>query len=169
MPTAAEIAGFLEARVCPGDLGAVQVTHAAPIADADPGAISFVTATGLPAVELLANTRASVVIVHEAIPQGETVGAGTHAPVLVPCANRGLAFIRVLRRYFPPARHPSVHPSSVVDPAASLEDGIYIGPLATVGAQVKLGARTVIHAGVHIRPMLDRQRRHHPCGSGDRR
>lgn len=37
---------------------------------------------------------------------------------------------------------PTIHPSSIVDPAAQLADDVYIGPFCTVGPNVKVGSGT---------------------------
>ena len=39
-----------------------------------------------------------------------------------------------------------VHPTAIVDDSAQLDEGVEIGPYAVVGAGVRLGARTRIHA-----------------------
>lgn len=43
-----------------------------------------------------------------------------------------------------------VHPSSIVDRAAELADGVEIGPLCVVGAKVAIGAGTVLRSHVAI-------------------
>jgi UDP-3-O-[3-hydroxymyristoyl] glucosamine N-acyltransferase len=48
----------------------------------------------------------------------------------------------------PPA--PGVHPSAVVDPSATLGDGVSVGPRAVVEAGARIGARTVIRAGALV-------------------
>ena len=42
----------------------------------------------------------------------------------------------------------SIHPTSIVDPAAELDDGVEIGPYSVVGPDVRIGARTRI--GPHV-------------------
>jgi UDP-N-acetylglucosamine acyltransferase len=39
---------------------------------------------------------------------------------------------------------PTIHPSSIVDPAAQLAEGVEIGPFCTVGPHVRLGAGTKV-------------------------
>lgn len=41
----------------------------------------------------------------------------------------------------------SVHPSAIVDPGASLADGVVVGPGAVIGAEVEVGEGTQIGAG----------------------
>ena len=45
---------------------------------------------------------------------------------------------------------PGIHPSAVVDPTASLGDGVSIGALARIGKNVKIGAGSVIGDGCQI-------------------
>lgn len=45
----------------------------------------------------------------------------------------------------------SIHPTALVDKNAQLGDGVEIGPYASVGPDVKLGARTVVQQGAIIR------------------
>jgi UDP-N-acetylglucosamine acyltransferase len=51
---------------------------------------------------------------------------------------------------FDDARAPSVHPSSVVDPAARLGRGVRIGPFCVVGPHVQLGDGVVVHSHATI-------------------
>jgi UDP-N-acetylglucosamine acyltransferase len=43
-----------------------------------------------------------------------------------------------------------IHPTAVVDPSAELADGVKIGPLAIVGAEVTLGEDTEIRGGARL-------------------
>lgn len=45
---------------------------------------------------------------------------------------------------------PAVHPTAVVDPRAELGEGVTVGPFSVVGAGVRVGARTVLHAHVVV-------------------
>ena len=45
----------------------------------------------------------------------------------------------------------SIHPTALVDKNAQLGDGVEIGPYASIGPDVKLGARTVVQQGAIIR------------------
>jgi len=40
-----------------------------------------------------------------------------------------------------------VHPTAVIDPRATLGDGVRIGPFVVIGRDVQIGARSVVHAG----------------------
>ncbi|MFN2287808.1 MAG: acyl-ACP--UDP-N-acetylglucosamine O-acyltransferase [Chromatocurvus sp.] len=44
-----------------------------------------------------------------------------------------------------------IHPSAIVDPGASLEEGISVGPWSVIGPEVDIGAGTVIESHVVIR------------------
>jgi UDP-3-O-[3-hydroxymyristoyl] glucosamine N-acyltransferase len=61
------------------------------------------------------------------------------------------AFSRALALLYPeslPA--PGIHPTAYVDPTAELGEGVSIGPNVTVYRHVKIGARTIVHAGAVI-------------------
>ncbi|MBI4481601.1 MAG: UDP-3-O-(3-hydroxymyristoyl)glucosamine N-acyltransferase [Acidobacteria bacterium] len=62
-----------------------------------------------------------------------------------------LAFAKALALLYPDVpRRAGVHPSAVVDPTSTLEDGVYVGPHAVVGPRVKVGRRTVIGPGCYL-------------------
>lgn len=44
----------------------------------------------------------------------------------------------------------NVHPTAIVDKNAQLGEGVTVGPYASIGADVKLGARTVVQQGAII-------------------
>jgi UDP-N-acetylglucosamine acyltransferase len=48
-----------------------------------------------------------------------------------------------------------VHPSSVVSPEATLEDGVVIGPFCLIEGGSRIGARTVLRSHVVIGPFTD--------------
>jgi UDP-3-O-[3-hydroxymyristoyl] glucosamine N-acyltransferase len=93
------------------------------------------------------------------------------ALLLVPDAEA--AMVTLLRAFAPPRPTwpPGIHPTALVDPTATIGDGASIGPMSIVGprssigagaalvaqvyvgADVRLGDRTVLHPGVRV---LDR-------------
>ena len=121
---------------------AVEVVRVAGIDDSGPGDLTFVANSKY--AKRLATTRASAVIVS---PDTETA---------LPCllsANPYLAFARAVAILHPatPAE-PGVHPAAIVDPTAGLGEGVHVGPLAVIGARVRLGARTVVHPHAVLYP-----------------
>ena len=44
-----------------------------------------------------------------------------------------------------------IHPTAIVEDGAQLGEDVEIGPYATIAADVKLGARTVVQQGAIIR------------------
>ncbi|MBK7926732.1 MAG: UDP-3-O-(3-hydroxymyristoyl)glucosamine N-acyltransferase [Bryobacterales bacterium] len=62
-------------------------------------------------------------------------------------ADPRAAFARVVARFHPIQRPaPGIHPTAVVDPTATLQDGVSVGPHAVIGPDCHIGARTVISA-----------------------
>jgi UDP-3-O-[3-hydroxymyristoyl] glucosamine N-acyltransferase len=56
-----------------------------------------------------------------------------------------LGFARIAARLHPrPAPRPGIHPTAVVDPAATIGPGCEIGPFAVIGAGAEIGAGCVI-------------------------
>ena len=65
----------------------------------------------------------------------------------------------ILRRQWLDAAHalcpdvtltPIIHPSSIVSPSATIEDGAFIGPLAVVNARARIGRGTIVNSGAII-------------------
>lgn len=151
MPTVLEVADYLNARDQVANLGAraasLAIRRPAAIGQAGDGDVSFITAPGAEALELLRATAATLVLVVDepALRRTDRV-----PPVTIPCPNPRLAFIRVVDHFFAPERPTGIHASAVIDDRATLSASVYVGPLATIGADVTVGGRTVIHAGVHV-------------------
>lgn len=45
---------------------------------------------------------------------------------------------------------PGIHPTSVIDPSATLGAGVHIGPACVIAARAKIGDGTILKAGVYI-------------------
>ena len=115
----------------------------AAIGEAGPGAITFLRSAGHQAEERLRGTRASVVLCRsEGIPPGYSGPAA-----LVGVADPRKAFIRVLARFFAPARPSGIDPRAVISPDARVHESAYIGPNAVIG-RCEVGAGSVVHANV---------------------
>jgi UDP-3-O-[3-hydroxymyristoyl] glucosamine N-acyltransferase len=93
---------------------------------------------------LLAQTRASVVLVGEdAPPRG--------APTYVRVKNPHLAFARIARAFFPQATYaPGVSPRAEVHPLAQVDATATVMAFAVVGAHARIGARAVLFPGVYV-------------------
>ncbi len=142
--TAREIAKLSGGAVL-GD-AAIAVSGAAKPDGAGPGDVVFVEdAKALPA----ALSSAAGVVIAGAF----AVGASRESGALVTCEQPKLAFARVVRQLYPPARPaPGVHPSAVIEPSAALGADVSIAPHAVIDANVRLGDRVVIGPGVHVNP-----------------
>src|SRR5690349_18345121 len=64
--------------------------------------------------------------------------AGLAAPVHSEQAR--LDFIRVVARFFAPPRPRGIAPSAVIAPSARVDESAYVGPLASLGERVEVGA-----------------------------
>lgn len=121
-----------------------ELTGAAGIADAGPGDITFVGQRRFE--RYLAATRAGAVILRPGVPSPR------------PClraADPQAAFAAVLARFATPRERifpPGVHPTAVVDPAATVGAGVSIGPYAVVGAGAILGDGCALGAHAVVMP-----------------
>jgi UDP-3-O-[3-hydroxymyristoyl] glucosamine N-acyltransferase len=115
-----------------------------PIDSAGQDAITFCTAAGQRANELLTATNAGVVI-----SAPDTRSSRAQSTLIVVDQPR-LAFIRVVQALFEPERPRGVDASAVVDRDVALPAEVYVGPLATIGPRCSIGSGTIIHRGVHI-------------------
>ena len=134
--------------------GSLVIERIAPLDSATPTSLSFLAQARYAAQ--LATTQAGAVIVAPA--QREAAQAGAARAVIV-SDDPYLYFARATQWWArrsaiaPPA---GVHASAVVDPSATLGEGISIGPLAVVEADAVLeadaivGAHGVVGRGAHI-------------------
>ncbi len=93
-------------------------------------------------------TRAGAVLVRPDL--AEAVPAGSAAIVV---DRPHMAIIEVLSMFDEPmAVKPGIDPTAVIDPTASLDENVRIGPHAVVGAAASIGPNSVLHAGVFVGP-----------------
>ena len=124
-----------------GDADA-RVWQVATLQNAGSGALTFLANPRY--LQQLAGTSATAVLV------GRTMRDATTLPRII-CDDPYVYFARV-SALLNPARLPvaGVHPSAVVDPAASLGADVEIGPCAVVGRNARIGAGTIVGAGCAI-------------------
>ncbi len=128
----------------------VEIAGISAIEDVGAGALTFATDERYLRAALA--SRAAAVLTEAGL--AETVApAGGEAPrkplLLVPSARAALAAL--LAALEPPRpRGPYQHPSAVVDPAATVGDGVFIGPLAFVAAGAFVGDRSVLLSGAVV-------------------
>lgn len=125
-----------------------RVDHVAPLAAADPTALSFLANPRL--VRELAGTRAGAVVLQPAL------AGQCPVPALI-SDNPHALFARIAALLYPsPPCCPGVHPSASVSPAASVDASAEVDAFALIGAGARIAARCrigpgcVIGAGVQI-------------------
>lgn len=125
----------------------VHVTGARPISDAVEGDVAFVGSSARNPALLLANSRASLVIINEQftdlIPQ-EILRA------YIVVRNARATFLRVVRDLFLPARRPEIAPTARIHPSARVGKNCHIGDFCLIGADVTIGDDCTIHSAVQI-------------------
>jgi len=138
--TLKELAEATGGRVI-GDGNAV-ITGVAPIEEARPGDITFITGAKL--LKGLAAAKASAVIVKD----GEYDAPGVN---LLLVRNPRIAFGKVTDIFKPAfVPPPGVHPRAEVHPGARIGAGASVGPFVVVENGAVIGERAVIYPGVYI-------------------
>jgi UDP-3-O-[3-hydroxymyristoyl] glucosamine N-acyltransferase len=122
--------------------GDLVISGAAPLGDAQPGQITLVD--GDDKGRNLSACRAAAVIAPRSF-----VPTGLPA-IQVDDVHR--AFATIVAHFRPPRRHrrTGISPQAAVSPSAKLGEDVEIHPFATIGDDVVIGARAIIHSGVHI-------------------
>lgn len=116
-----------------------QVTHVAPLDEAQAGALSF--CTGPKHAQALAETGATVVLVHPA-----QAGLAKVNVLLTP--NPYLAYAEAIDLLYPePPQQAGCHPSAIIDPQARLDPSCWVGAGCIVEAEVEVGAGAFIGPG----------------------
>ena len=173
--TVSELTATLGGTLLSGG-GDTAFTGCQSLAEAGPADLSFFgNEKYLPALRA---TRAGVVLVPDAVPEGFASLVPQAALVAVP--NPSLAFAQVMARLAPPPPpfRPGVHPTAAVAPGAEfdatrvsigphavVEDGVRLGPGTSIGAGVFLGDGVVVGADCLLHPRVTVMRQ---CRLGDR-
>jgi UDP-3-O-[3-hydroxymyristoyl] glucosamine N-acyltransferase len=114
----------------------LRITRVATLAQAEPGALSFLANPRYR--RALAATRASAVVLAPADLESCPVAA-------LVTDNPYLAYARIAAHLHPPPTvEPGVHPSAIVSPRARVAPSAAIGPLALIEEEVEIGERVVV-------------------------
>ena len=137
MKTVQEIANLVGGRV-QGD-GGIEIRTVASLERAAPGALAYAEGKHL---EKLAGTEASCVLVADAGPPDRTV---------IVVDRPRIAVARAAQRILPPRLPaPGVHETALVAPDASLGADVSVGAWTIVEAGAAVGAGTVIYPGGYV-------------------
>lgn len=121
--------------------GKIPIRGIGTLEDAGPEDLSFVTSKRY--ASFIAQSRAAALLVPPEF-------GHLDRPLLI-SRQPYLSLARAAQLFYrSPSAPPGVHPSSVVDPSATLGSGVSVGPLAHVGSGCSVGDGTVIHGGVYI-------------------
>jgi UDP-3-O-[3-hydroxymyristoyl] glucosamine N-acyltransferase len=127
-----------------------QITHPAPISAAVEGEMSFCGKTAHNPEKLIAQTRASLLILDESISgNSEYIGKSELTAVLI-SKNARLDFMRAVKQFFERKRPVGIHTSSIIASSAVISPDVYIGPFCCIGEDSTVGSGTTIHSGVQI-------------------
>ncbi|TFW23447.1 UDP-3-O-(3-hydroxymyristoyl)glucosamine N-acyltransferase [Massilia arenosa] len=126
----------------------VEVEGIAPLADAGPAHLSFLSNSKLRA--LAAQSQAAALIVS---PNDDETVAATYEGARIVIKNpyayfaRAAQYFEALTAHVPP---PGIHPSAVVAPTARVDASAHIGPHVTIEDGAAIGPHAVIGAGCFI-------------------
>src|SRR5689334_9521515 len=71
--------------------------------------------------------------------------------VLIRVPNARIAFAKVLPLFFPePVFSPGIHTTAIVPASAQIDPTAHVGPYCVLGADVRIGPRSVLQAGNYI-------------------
>lgn len=74
-----------------------------------------------------------------------------HGKVLIRVPNARIAFAKVLPLFFPEPVFPAgIHATAIVPASAQLDPTVHIGPYCVLGAEVRLGPRSVLQGGNYV-------------------
>jgi UDP-3-O-[3-hydroxymyristoyl] glucosamine N-acyltransferase len=137
----AELARILGAR-CQGD-EEQEIVGVEGIEKAGPGQLTFVANPKY--TPFARTTKAGAVLVSEDF---EDIVAPT-----LRTSNPYLAFARAVEIFHPAPRYqPGIHPTAVIDPTATVGEGVHVGAYAVIGPGANVGAGTTILPHVVIYP-----------------
>ncbi|MEM1355582.1 MAG: UDP-3-O-(3-hydroxymyristoyl)glucosamine N-acyltransferase [Planctomycetota bacterium] len=126
----------------PGDLA---IRSLAEIDLAEPGQLTFIGDEKY--ADRWGACRASAVLVNRSIRLDRGEGRA-----IIAVDNADLAMAEVLAAFAPPTPRPElgVHPTAVIDPTATIGQGVRIGPYCVVHPHASIGDHTILHAGVNV-------------------
>jgi UDP-3-O-[3-hydroxymyristoyl] glucosamine N-acyltransferase len=120
-----------------------EITGVEGIEKAGPGQLTFVANPKY--TPFARTTKAGAVLVTEDF---EPIAAPT-----LRTPNPYLAFARAIDVFHPAPRYPAgIHPTAVIDPSATIAEGVHIGPYVVIGAGAVIGQNTTLLAHVVIYP-----------------
>jgi len=140
--TVEELAALVGGQIVGGS-GAVLITGAASVSDAQEGDITFFgNIKYLPALRA---SRATCALVPEGF--AESISA-----VQIRVVNPSLAFAKVAEKFAPPpvVFTPGIHPTAVVAPDARIGSGVCIQAHAVVEPGASIGDRTILGANAYV-------------------
>src|SRR5277367_2689827 len=136
MPTASEIAKYLEGEVV-GDDHAV-LNGFAPADRAQAGDLTF--AENEIFFSRAEQSAATAIIADERFSSSKKI--------LIRVPNARIAFAKALTLFFPEPKFPAgIHPTAVIASSAKIDATAHIGPHCVVGERVQIGARSVLQSG----------------------
>ncbi|MCE5270047.1 UDP-3-O-(3-hydroxymyristoyl)glucosamine N-acyltransferase [bacterium] len=122
----------------------VEISGVAGLEEARDGDISFLANPKY--LSRLGSTNAAAVIISE---------NNGHVPdkrnyLLVD--NPYMSFLHTVELFYPQSRNfvPGIHPTAVVDPSATIEAGVYIGPLVVVEPNAHIGEGSILQARSYV-------------------
>lgn len=123
------------------------VYGAAPLDGASEKDLSFCTARGVKAVEVMLKSQAGVIICHDDLPGLEDIGS---SKCILTTDRPRLAFLRCFNNLVLHGHEGGIHETALIDPGSVIDSTATIGPFAFVGDQVEIGKGAFIEHRSHI-------------------
>lgn len=142
--TLSELANYVGGRVI-GD-GSVVVHKLAPIDEAAPGEITFLSHPRYQ--RFLRDCRASAIIVGPGVVSDRLSGSSLN---FLETPDPYIGFAKILQLFCPaPQFSRVVDPKAYVDTTAVIGEGVTVFPNAFIAAQTRIGRRTIVFPGVFV-------------------
>jgi UDP-3-O-[3-hydroxymyristoyl] glucosamine N-acyltransferase len=142
--TLSELAQYVGGRVI-GD-GQIVIRKVAPIDEAGPGEITFLTNPRYQ--KFLARCKASAIIIGAGAVTGPPTGGGK---AYLEASNPYIAFAKILHLFNAPASaHHQVSSFAQIDPTAKLGENVTVYPHVFISNRAKIGGGTVLYPGVFL-------------------
>lgn len=142
--TAASVAALVKGELV--GRGDVPITGVAAVDQADTGHLTLIRSHKF--AKLWPRSRASAALVSRDV---DVPGHDSASRALIIVDQADLAMVQVLSLFAPRVHEPTgIHPTAIIDPSATIGQGVRIGPACVIGPRSRIGDGCVLHGRVTI-------------------
>ena len=144
-----EIIDFLGADLLNvhGDIKDVFIDNLADVENTNATTLDWINPANANKQQITESSKAKVIIVDPELVYSENIRAENK--IFISVTNPKLCLINIAEAFFTEKRKTGIHPSSVIDPSATLGKNIYIGPNTIIGKSI-IGNDTYIEGNCFI-------------------